>query len=176
MKLVPFALVILFYSLSSFASGYPPNYCDQTVRLIHQGPAIFAHIDSGCIAGDVIGYKNSGVLARNNPEFIDAVITGHCGVLQKTKVVRLGREYNGRGYLNDGKFTIQSFSYELDCPEVTLEIAFNSGQQWDSDYGRNYRLGIQDFYGPRVRSYATKQGSPYGAINLAAWDFIVNEL
>lgn len=184
MKKIAVLLALALQIQVASASNYPPDYSHQTVYAIHRGPALFAHVGSGTISGDVIGYKPRGVLARSNPEFIDAIIIVNCntsaGSASRNYVVRLGREYHGNGYLNDGTLSLQSFGYNT-CfgGNISFEFAFSDGRgNWDSNYGRNYPLAFDEFFDRRARVsvFPTGEGSGFGKINLKAWDFIVGQM
>lgn len=165
-------------SQSADASNYPPGYCNQNVRVLEMGPALFAHVGSGCGDHQVIGYKNSGILAAHNPDAIDAVIVGSCdenGVHhRKTSVVRLGREWHGNGYLSEA----HSYSnYKpSQCWNAKIEVAFSANGNWDSLGGANYVYEGYGFYGRNdVTTFNTNEVG-YGQVNLAAWAFIVDQL
>ena len=165
------------------ASNYPPDYCHQIVRVLHQGPVLFATVASGCDGGGlVIGYKNSGYLARKGAHQLDAVITSSCQLsdgsrVTKETVVKLGREYHGTGYMSgeiDGYSLLpDNCRYGLDAP---IAVAFSDGRgDWDSQYGANYRFVSRDFnrYGKAI---PTHEQSYNGKPSFKAWDIIVNEM
>lgn len=184
MKKILLLVAVALSSQLALASNYPSDYCDQSVVAIHEGPALFAHVGSGCLSGDVIGYKNNQVLSRSNPSYIDAIVIIGCntgsGSATRTMTVRLGREYRGNGYVSDGNLDLRSMGYNM-CfgGSITYQIAFSDGKNnWDSNYGRNYHINPLDFSqaGGNVVRYNTHEGSGFGKINLKAWAFIVDQL
>lgn len=173
------ALVFLGLAISSqaLASGYPAGYCDQIARVSHNGPVVFAHVGSGCESLEVLGYKASGMLANGNPDFIDAVVSTICDNQRKTTVVRLGREWNGKGYLSSA-FSVYEYLPAGCYPssDTSIGFAFTANGQWDSRFGQNYphpRLGSNR--GGNDTVFNTRQAG-HGTIVLDAWHFIVNEM
>ena len=173
------ALSILAFAISSqaLASNYPANYCHQVVRALHDGPALFANVSSGCGSQQVIGYEANGVLAADNPDFVDAVVVAKCGPDIRTSVVRLGREWHGKGYMSAGH-SFYSYLPQGCYPfrEDRIYVSFSANGRWDSRYGQNYSFSGQDFYERNdVRVFEThEQGTEY--VGLRAWDFIVSEM
>jgi hypothetical protein len=176
------AVSVTFFVSNAHASGYPPGYCDQVVRVMQDGPALFAHVGSGCDSSEVLGYKLSGVLSENNPESIDAVVTGSCSkdgsTYSKVSTLRLGREWHGQGYLS-APYSYSSFLPNNCYDNSSLSIAFSANGQWDSKFGANYILaGSGGFWNEdpsRVQTLNTGS-SGQGNIVIAAWDFIVSKL
>jgi hypothetical protein len=162
---------------SVFASNYPADYCQQRVYIKNDGPSVIARVGSGCSDILVIGYKNSGVLASNDVNEIDAVVTVRCNSAQSVSTVKLGREWHGAGYVNKPDYTTIRMPYEcVRDSETVIAVAYSDRRgNWDSRYGRNYNVKNQDLY----NSQATKQvtTSSYGPdISFESWDVIVNEL
>lgn len=188
MKISQFILGLVLLSGVAQASGYPPSYFHQRADVLHKGPMMYAAVSSGTMHADVIGYKQSGILARNNPDHIDAIVISECSVYDGSRArivetVRLGREYHGKGYMSDGTRSFLGYSnayYSLHCAErPNVQVAFSDGHNnWDSNYGANFPVSQEEFSdrNPNSRSLLTHEGSNTGAINLRAWDFIVNEM
>ncbi len=173
------SLIVAGLALSSqaLASNYPSDYCHQIVRTVHDGAALFAHVGSGCGGYEVIGYKDHGILANNNPEFIDAIVVGSCGSDSHTSVVRVGREWHGNGYVSEGLSFYNLIPQNCDdVGQASIQVAFSANGQWDSRYGRNYDFSQQIFYTRQdVNVFKTNEVGGYG-INLPAWNFIVSEM
>jgi hypothetical protein len=161
------------------ASNYPPDYCDQTVSVVHRQHALLAQVGGGCGSYLAIGYKAAGPLARGNPDFIDAVVVGECAVgtevHRKTSVVRLGREWHGTGYMSEAR-SPYSFAPEACAGQSpTLGLAFTDGVAWDSRDGANYLYAAGDFRGPEAAVFDTNTPGT-GDINLPAWSFIIEQM
>lgn len=181
--------VLAFICACSWASNYPPEYSHQTVRTLSKGPALFAHIGSGILSQDVIGYRNNGVLAKLTPKpnFIDAIITTECErkignqheKLTKTTTIKLGPEWHGTGYMTPPH---SYYSYVVDfCPvDSLIKVAFSDGNgHWDSKEGADYRYRGQGFRAQdRENEGATEDKLHEGdyQISLKAWDIIVKKM
>jgi hypothetical protein len=186
MNLVKIAVGTLALSLASaaFGSGYPADYSYQNVRVITDGPALFAHVGSGCGSAEVIGYKTNGMLAANNPDRIDAVVTTSCTVRGeyhlKNSTVTLGREWHGAGYVSEAHsfydYLPQACMGSDELAKIHVGMAFSANGQWDSKFGANYGYNGYGFYNTSdVRSYSTNTQGCSG-VNLPGWEAIVNEL
>lgn len=167
---------------AALASGYPADYCHQVVRATHDGPVLFAHVGSGCESLEIIGYKNSGILAAEAPEAIDAVIVATChenGTMHtRTSVVRLGREWHGTGYMSAPMHFSDFVPNVHECyGKSKVSFAFSANGKWDSRDGQNYGHFGFGFYNDsrEVVTHQTHQVG-YGSVNLSAWDFIVGQM
>ena len=175
MKKLLFAMTTLL-SLNSFASGYPGDYCQQRVYPINNGPALLARIGSGCTDLLVIGYKNSGILAKAQYQEIDAVVTGTCSISSNVKVtvIKLGKEWNGTGYMNNPEYATSVYPSECYGDRYKkLAVAFSDGKgNWDSRYGENYVATLEDFY--NAGYILSKNYGPYPGLD--TWKIIINEM
>lgn len=192
MKRVLFFILGALFSTVASASNYPPSAFHQTVRLIHDGPALFTHVSTGIgwMAKDLIAYQSSGYLAAFNPDTLDAVITAKCTTVNgtsasKTTTVQLGREWHGTGYMSiplDFSHHIPANCYHNGSAAIT--VAFSDGQgHWDSRFGQNYGYDRSEFNSlgssdGRVLVLNTLRSYSAGSsgINGLAWDFILGEL
>lgn len=171
---------ILSYSAASHGSTYPPNYCHQIVRSLSDGPALFVHVSSGCGAGDIIAYKNTGLLAADNPEYIEAIIVTTCGVdsefFQKTTTVKLGKEWHQTGYMSEVLHTNAFLPKSQTCwnNPIKIEVAFKAKGNWDSRYGENYGHFGYGFYqdSRQIDVFVTNENG-YSSPNEAAWEHII---
>jgi hypothetical protein len=169
-------------SATGFASNYPPAYSHQTVKVLHDGPAIFAHVGSGCGSSMVIGYKLGRLLSQALPESIEAVIVGSCGhtshgedgMEKKTTIVRLGRDWGGNGYLSSD---LSPYVWPANCYNGHVSVAFVANGVWDSMFGDNYGHFNYGLYG-ESRAFNTFETheSTCGGVNLKAWNYISEQL
>jgi hypothetical protein len=124
----------------------------------------------------VIGYKNSGVLAKSETQEIDAVVTGSCAVesVEKVTVIKLGKEWNGTGYMNNPDYATSLYPAECYGDRYKkLAIAFTDGKgNWDSRYGQNYIATMNDFN--NAGGVLSKDFGPYAGVN--TWNIIINEM
>jgi hypothetical protein len=137
----------------------------------HDGPALFAHVGSGCESYELIAYKNSGMLAEGNPEFVDAVVVASCGNDTRTTVVRLGREWHETGYMSV-PLSIYSLMPSGCDSNPNVGVAFSANGKWDSKYGQNY--DAKAYSGNEVIFKTNQNGNGY--INDASWNFIIGEM
>lgn len=177
-----FVLGLSTLSCVSWASGYPPDYTHQTVKLLHQGPVVFATVSSGIMNKIVVGYKRSGFLSQFNRESIEAVIIGDCanrGVeTQKVTRLKIGREWNGTGYMSIPLHVSGHLPEECRfMSDWKLSVAFSDGVgNWDSRFGRNYDYSSEDSlaHAPNVIVFST--GDSGVEINQLAWRFITEQM
>ena len=177
--------ISFFMSLSVFASNYPADYTYQNVRLLPLGSnAYVANVSSGIMSKYVLAYKKSGPLAASNPDFIDAVVEVKCqdegsGVYTYRNVVRIGKEWGGRGYLS-GPTQLLSGNVPDSCRySPYISVAFSDGRNnWDSQFGRNYEFNPMDFYNSNSVLYRTNESGRYNTdeINDKAWQFLIQNL
>ncbi len=184
------ACLISLMSVGAQASQYPPEFFHQVVRMMHltsdngAKPAFLAIVASGSSNQTVIGYKKSGSLAQYQPDYIDAVVIARCEtspgeVFTRTSVVRVGREWSGNGYLSA---PINTYALLSGCPlgkQSSLALAFSDHNgHWDSQYGKNYSLNFNDFYGPTATVFNSEEAGPYGneTPNDKIWNFLINAL
>lgn len=172
------ALGLLASSPAVNASNYPPDYTYQTARVISDGPAVLATVNSGIMSKLVIGYKANGILGGKDR--IQAVVrmtsveyySGYRRTIEK--VIDMQREWHGTGYMTAGlsyyDFVPQGFA---GTPE-RVEVAFFSGSQWDSNYNANYGADIKDFYSSPAQFTYKRGGGP--DIEVPCWDFIVGQM
>jgi hypothetical protein len=186
MNLVKIAVSTFGLLLASvaFGSGYPADYSHQNVRIITDGPALFAHVGSGCGSAEVIGYKSNGMLAASNPGKIDAVVTTSCTVRGeyhlKNSTITLGREWHGAGYVSEAHsfydYLPRACIGSEELTNVNVGVAFSANGQWDSKFGANYGYAGYGFYNtPSARSYNTNTMG-CGGVNIPGWEIIVNEM
>lgn len=179
------APVLMLSCSLALASNYPPSYGHQTVRVVHKGPALFANVGSGTMSADAIGYKSWGPLAATNPETIDAVITWKCTLnggyqISALATVKLGREWNGTGYMSRG-LRLSQLGLK-DCvtdSNAVFEIAFSDGQgHWDSMHEGhlNYYYGHGDIYGQAAKPVVYETHEVGDEINIPAWAFIIDQM
>jgi hypothetical protein len=173
------SLVTTFISFGAAASDYPADYCQQRVHVVNDGASLIARVGSGCTDLLVIGYKNSGVLATNDVQEIDAVVTGSCsGSWEKrTTVIKLGKEWNGAGYVNKPSYEKSSVlpgSCYRDTSAI-ISVAYSDRKgNWDSRYGQNYNVKSTDLYSTATKTILSPNYGP--EIGLDSWKIIVNEL
>jgi len=160
------------------ASNYPPDYTYQTARVVVRGPAVIATVNSGIMSKLVIGYKGKGILGGRDR--IQAVVrmtsveyySGYHKTIER--VIDLPREWNGTGYMTAGMsyydFVPQGFAGN----PRRIEVAFFSGPQWDSNYGANYTVEMDEFYSSPLKFTYTRGGGP--DIEIPCWDFIVSQM
>jgi hypothetical protein len=178
----------LFLAVSLFAAGAQVARADsdQVVRVHHDGPALFAHVDNAGESNTVIAYKSWGYLAASHPVSLNAVVSGSCRlrdnhIVKKLSVVKLGREWNGTGYMSPALDV-----YEL-LPEICLtaaypdhedfkyDVAFSDEQgHWDSKYGANYSVDPMIPSDQITASFDGDGQEP--AISPRAWNFIVDQM
>ncbi|OGR42642.1 MAG: hypothetical protein A2X35_01445 [Elusimicrobia bacterium GWA2_61_42] len=160
------------------ASNYPADYTYQTARVVVRGPAVMATVNSGIMSKLVIGYKGNGILGGRDR--IQAVVrmtsVEYYSGYQKTveRVIDLPREWNGTGYMTAGlsyyDFVPQGFAGN----PRRIEVAFFSGQQWDSNYNANYAVEMDEFYSSQAQFTNKRGGGP--DIEIPCWDFIVAQM
>ncbi|MBI4405612.1 MAG: hypothetical protein HY537_15730 [Deltaproteobacteria bacterium] len=187
MKLLSSFFLLVVPALA-LASPYPPDYGHQTVRTLSRGPALFAHVGSGIISADIIGYRNSGTLAKHTPKpaYIDAVVTTECErqvgsskeKITKNTVIKLGLEWHGTGYMSPPH---SYYNYVVDmCPQNSLvKVAFTDGHDWDNNNKEDYRYRGMAFRAPDpINNGVTEDKLHEGdyQINLKAWDIIVKKM
>ncbi|MDA8129884.1 MAG: hypothetical protein M0011_00110 [Elusimicrobia bacterium] len=178
----------------AMASGYPNNYMNQSAVAAVNGPAVLAEV-STVQAGQkyVIAYKGSGMLAGKAGE-VNAYLKVHYklipfnsslgGVIPGTaeKQIKLMPEWHGAGYIsgelsqnsswgNDGLVQLPAQAVTYNRLQIeSVELAFNAAGQWDSVYGKNYVIVMDNLYrsGERFQSAEASQ-------NIAndVWNFIV---
>jgi hypothetical protein len=143
LRVLTLVLGALTLAQGAKASQYPASYYNQTVRTLSQGPVLFAHVGSGILSQDLVGYRWSGFLAHGRPAQLDAVFVAQCrshdgASIVRTVTVVLGLEWNGRGYLS-APFSAESlFSGNCEGDRV-LKVAFSDRMgRWDSLGGANY--------------------------------------
>lgn len=178
MKLMTYLVTALFILPIGgvFASGYPADYCQQRVYIINDGPSLVARVGSGCTNLMVIGYKNSGVLASPELKEIDAIVTGSCnGVSSKITTVKLGKEWNGTGYINTPEYKELTPTECYKNESTTISIAYSDRLgNWDSRYGQNYNVSKNRLYSSETKNILS---SSYGGnIGFDAWNIIINEM
>ena len=180
MKFTIFALLFALPSVQASISNYPPEYVYQKVHVLHQGSALFGYVGSGILSTMVLGYKKSGSLASTAPDFIDAVVTADCpkpdgSWARKTSVVRMGKEWNGTGYMSSELDYYHFMSGGCGYQQLEqLHLAFSDGKgHWDSHEGQNYLLIWNQLVNSPV-SFATQEGG--STINPRAWSFIIDEM
>jgi hypothetical protein len=162
------------------ASNYPPDYCHQKVRVLHQGPMLFAQVASGCGSTLVMGYKKSGVLYANHKDSINAVITASCTLNgtshSQTTTVQLGKEWHGTGYLTTDLNVDRWKPYEcFYVANMEYAIAFvDRDGNWDSRNSENYKFRLTEVT-MSENYFDTKEDATYG-VNLKAWDYIIGEM
>jgi hypothetical protein len=169
-----------FVSSMAWASAYPPGYCDLTVRTRSEGPVLLAHAGGGCSSHEILGYRANGMLAQGNPEFIEAVVTISCQTADNftgsfNKVVKLGREWNGNGYMSEA-FTLNynsGFSY---CTSRSVSVAFVANGVWDSKFGQNYDFNMYPSTESNIKTFQTKAVGSSASLNTRAWEILVEEL
>ena len=163
-------------STGAVASNYPSDYCDQHVRIKHEGPALFAHVGSGCDSAEIIGYKKWGILAQGNPESIDAIIIAECEDETRKTVVTLGREWHGTGYMSEPLSYYSLVPRSCYSHKSKISLAFSDGYQWDSKNGANYGHFGYGFYSyDFVEEHDTNEPG-HGRVNFKAWDVIVEAM
>ena len=178
-KFLPVLALSLFSAVAVVdASNYPPDYTYQTVRVVAKGPAVIATVNSGIMSKLVIGYKGNGILGGRDR--IQAVVrmtsVEYYSGYHKTveRVIDLPREWNGTGYMTAGlsyyDFVPQGFAGN----PRRIEVAFFSGQQWDSNYGANYTVEMEEFFSSPVQFTNKHGGGP--DIEIPCWDLIVAQM
>ena len=178
-KFLPVLALSLFSAVAVVdASNYPPDYTYQTVRVVAKGPAVIATVNSGIMSKLVIGYKGKGILGGRDR--IQAVVrmtsVEYYSGYHKTveRVIDLPREWNGTGYMTAGlsyyDFIPQGFAGAFN----SIEVAFFSGPQWDSNYGANYTASMDEFFKSPVQFAYKRGGGP--DIEIPCWDFIVSQM
>jgi hypothetical protein len=171
-------LLALLLTATAYASNYPADYCNQSARFATNGPVVFGRVESGCLGTKYIfGYKDNGILG--NREYIDTVMVITCADNKDrnrysvTKVLRLNREMHGNGYISEA-IHLDSFcgdNYALSNHEI--QFAFTNNNEWDSNYGRNYRFRINSGLHQTFKMGRSTSGS---GIEYQVWDFIVGLL
>lgn len=171
-------LVMFGAGAVALASNYPPDYCHQNVRVLHDGPGLFAHVGSGCDGMEIFGYKKSGYLAYSNPEYVDAVVVARCNDDGRVnvKTIRLGREWHGTGYMSEPLSFYHFIPSGCDTG-AKLEVAYTADGKWDSRYGYNFGHFDYGFYNDQrdIATFATHEAG-WGQIVMSAWDFIVEQM
>lgn len=171
------ALGLLTATSVSFASNYPPDYCQQNVRIQDLGHGLIAQVSSGCGTELVLGYRNSGPLAQNSPEKIDAILVSRCrqhdgSAAQKTTTVTLGKEWHGAGYMS-APFYLDACPYSDSWEKPVVGVAFSDGRgRWDSNYGRNYAMDLMSLGGTSPRR--SQDVGP--GIGLNSWNILIDAL
>jgi hypothetical protein len=178
---------IISLILTSLSSTAWASHSNQIVRLMHNGPLLYAQIETGAYSQQIIAYKTSGDLAQGNPVSIDALLIGSCRTGDGDSVVlmttvQLGREWHGTGYMS------MPLSIKNHFPTVChyrkdwqLQIAFFDPQgRWDSRYGENYEIRSSYIWGPDYRTIVFDTQKPEfpgsRSINEDAWKFIVDQM
>lgn len=198
------SLALLFIMLISFANlakGQPltspsRDYdCNQKVYIRHLNAGLFGYVSQVCdhfqqgnllLGQFVLGYKNTGRLAVNNPDKILATVTlgcrAHNGAVYPHSVnVTLGREWHGTGYMSS-PLTFHKLGCGSAIDDI-VKITFKSpGNQAENDQFVNYTVGT-GFYNVFVTNELVgknwedrKYAVPSGIIGLEAWDHIISEM
>lgn len=142
-------LLSLYFVQGAVASNYPPQFYHQFLTMKRVGSILQSRVANGFFRADFISYSRLGVLAANNPESLDAVLTFKCesylgSQIQGTSVIKLGREWSGLGYMS-APFEVISMAppeCRTDYDHLnSYQLAISDGRgNWDSNYGHNYDM------------------------------------
>ncbi len=174
-KLIVMAALMFVTAGIGNASNYAPDYTWQTARVVAKGPAIVARVKSNVMSEKfVIGYKKSGILAGH--DVINAVVRVVYNDNRITEsVISIGKEWNGTGFMThsmNGYGLTGTYYYEK---IIRIELAFFVGEQWDSNYGNNYVVNFEDFYG-NAAVFTSNNDSYSNEIDGYCWNFIVDQM
>ncbi|MDA8130611.1 MAG: hypothetical protein M0011_03795 [Elusimicrobia bacterium] len=163
-------------------SNYPVDYGYQKVHLVNRGPAVLATVGSGMMDTRlIIGYKKSGVLG--GAEKITArVMVSYYGGDGRTKLstrdVELGKEWHGTGFMTPAMIHQDyiTLSDNLGFRGIQkIELAFFAGGQWDSNYGSNYTVYMNDLSNSGIQ-YSNPGWAGSNEVAPQCWDFIVAQM
>jgi len=168
---------MLFAAGAAKASNYPSDYTYQKARVVSKGPAVIASVSSGIMDKFAVAYKSSGILGGSGSIQAVVRVTGvnrYSGYSQTVeRVVNMAKERNGAGFMAAEMgiydFIPQGFPWYV----KKIEVAFFSGQQWDSDYGANYAVEKGE-----LEAGAAFKSEHSGGPNIEGdcWNFIVGEM
>lgn len=179
------SVMLAALAATAMASNYPPDYTDESVIFHQDGSFLIARAGSGCGSVEVLGYKNSGYLAQFHPEKVSAYVTVTCvsnnygnrEETKRTRVIDLGREWHGNGYLStamqDSPFDHYSF-FLNQCSTTVVQLAFTDNMgHWDSRYGQNYTIDADTVFANQT---GIKTGVRGCSMSFQAWDIIVGAM
>ncbi|MCX5791095.1 MAG: hypothetical protein NTY45_02590 [Elusimicrobia bacterium] len=178
MKKIIIAAAVMFWGgVAVNASNYPTDYSYQTARVVTAGPAIVANVSSGIMNKLVIGYKRSGILGGSDS--ISAVVrttysdyNGSVNTVER--VIQMSKEWHDTGFMTAAMSPSDLVNGANLREILRIELAFNNGPKWDSNYGANYTVEKDDFY-RKAATFTSEQGGS-SDININCWDFIVNQM
>jgi hypothetical protein len=168
------ALAAALTACTTFASNYPPDYCNATVWICKDGPGVVAQISSGCNTGIyVIGYKKSGSLGNNSS--LDAVVKfdfGNSANLMRT--FQLTPDWQHLGLMTSPIDLGGIIRQVGNGSPTAVSVAFSNGNgDWDSKGGANYYYPMSAHESPNC--YTVRTSEPYfSEVPFVAWD-VVNE-
>ncbi|MBF0410538.1 MAG: hypothetical protein HQM10_24545 [Candidatus Riflebacteria bacterium] len=174
---VLFVLLSLLSSTSIFASNYPSDYTRQRAFVSVDGPVVLSLVESGIGSWFVIGYKKNGILGVGSSINAYVKVTREKGVgynypTSEEFTFRIEREWQDTGFLST---PISGFSFIGPVGLKKVEIAFFSGDRWDSKYGTNYVFDDFNTFRsrPETQKFTSSNNYAYPTLAGDVWEFLV---
>ena len=179
-KLALIAGLVVFSAGVLKASNYPADYSYQKVHVLTKGPMLAATVGSGIMDQKlVIGYKKSGILGALDRIFAVVKVTYYGGdgkMKVSERVIEIRKDWHGTGFLTPAMIH-QDYIALVDGLGFRgiqrIELAFFSGSQWDSNYGANYVIDLNELAASNIQ-FVSQEAST--EVSIPCWDFITSQL